>query len=206
MSQGSALGSSVAGPAARRPAGLRYEYHIELQQPSPECYLKAAEVADASQCPPETEPIENPTDANETANANDVPPEEALDQEVPQSDRDCLDGAWEVGDDGEGLVTSNAVDAEDEVAITVRRGEVQVKTSQVADYVHRGPLLDDVCLWDYISRVEKISKKENKRLHRGPNVLLELDPYHSNFTLLYSLHEAGHERRGIQAGSLGDQI
>ena len=40
------------------------------------------------------------------------------------------------------------------------------KTSAVEDYVYRGAELKDVCVWDYFSRIEKVSKKGDDRRHK----------------------------------------
>ncbi|PCH37356.1 hypothetical protein WOLCODRAFT_92327 [Wolfiporia cocos MD-104 SS10] len=46
----------------------------------------------------------------------------------------------------------------DEVGVTVNgTGRLVPRGSQVSDYVFRGAALNDVCLWDFISRTEKMS-------------------------------------------------
>ena len=36
-------------------------------------------------------------------------------------------------------------------------------STQVNDYLLQGPHLDDVCVWDYIAQIDKISKKSLKQ-------------------------------------------
>ena len=45
-------------------------------------------------------------------------------------------------------------------------GMLVPKTSAVEDYIHRGPALSNVSVWDYFSRVEKVSKKKDKKMSR----------------------------------------
>ncbi|KAJ7851914.1 hypothetical protein B0H14DRAFT_2581146 [Mycena olivaceomarginata] len=40
------------------------------------------------------------------------------------------------------------------------------KSHEVADYQSRGEVLKDVCVWDFVAQIEKVSKASAKRKHR----------------------------------------
>ena len=64
-------------------------------------------------------------------------------------------------------VTDNTLEAEDEVTFYVNEsGGLATKCTYLEDYLYCSPELHDVCFWDYISRVEKVSISKDKRKHR----------------------------------------
>ena len=66
-------------------------------------------------------------------------------------------------------------------------GSLVPKVSIVEDYIHRGPLLADVSVWDYVSRIEKINRKhDHKKYRKGPtsdaDILADLEFSESEHT------------------------
>lgn len=71
----------------------------------------------------------------------------------------------DTGTCADGGLESNEQDYfEEEVTIRTNvEGSVISKTSAIEDYVYRGAELHDVCVWDYFSRIEKVSKRNDDR-------------------------------------------
>ena len=60
------------------------------------------------------------------------------------------------------------IDAEEEVILHIDNADNLVSRSSLLDnYLCRGEELRDVCLWDYISRIEKVLKTKDRRKHRS---------------------------------------
>lgn len=51
---------------------------------------------------------------------------------------------------------------EDEVVIDVRNEELVAKSGAVADYLFRGSAFDDISVWDFVGRTEKIQMKRSR--------------------------------------------
>ncbi|KAJ7205794.1 hypothetical protein GGX14DRAFT_568687 [Mycena pura] len=147
-----------------------FEAFINRELPSPECY-----------------PAKNPCPANEAAEAdepsdpspgenlrenNSLSMDEHSDDENEEEDSPLLNDLAEPSDMGQGLSTE---DDDQEIRVSVDgNGNLVAAGSQLADYQQRGEELDGTCVWDFISRVDKV-KKTSDRLKQKRNEEDEAD-------------------------------
>src|SRR5262249_52703375 len=62
------------------------------------------------------------------------------------------------------LEDSEDENPEEEVDIEIDPwGNIMAGPTKTDDYIFRGDELQDVCLWDFVGRVEKVSKKNDQR-------------------------------------------
>ena len=116
-----------------------FERYVNENDPSPECYSMLSPLV--------ATPDDPMQDSCETTTQN-LDHDAEIEHEVTHS-----------------LMKDTCFDEE----ITIRTdhdGAIIPRTSAVEDYVHRGESLHDVSVWDYFSRVEKVSKKNDARKHR----------------------------------------
>jgi hypothetical protein len=122
-----------------------FENFVNGQDPSPECYSSVNETS--VNLKPHLEDsgddslIREDGDPNFDISHDDQPGEH---ETVPNDS---------IVDD-----TLETEHAEDVTITMTRSGHIAPKASQVADYLFRSEDLDDVCLWDCIAQVEKVSK------------------------------------------------
>jgi hypothetical protein len=58
-------------------------------------------------------------------------------------------------------------DADQEVGVSINgAGNLVPIRDQLGDYHKRGPELNDVCVWDFIAHVDKVSKTSDRRKHQ----------------------------------------
>lgn len=83
-------------------------------------------------------------------------------------------------DSDNGLLKQN--DTEEDVRIsTDQSGELVAKAGQVMDYQLRGEALDEICVWDFISRIQKVrSGRDNHQQHAQSAVSDGVDSYESD--------------------------
>jgi hypothetical protein len=137
-----------------------FEGFINRQLPSPECYpvRKLEETPESTEQPPE-EPLgesqlPEPQEKDESNGARD---EEECD-ETPFFN-ELFD---EYGPD-----ENHVSDADHEVGVSIDgAGNLVPIGDQLGDYHKRGPELNDVCVWDFIARIDKVNKNSDKRKHR----------------------------------------
>ena len=84
------------------------------------------------------------------------------DQLQPQGDIERTD----VDDVSETQAPSHQLYDSEITIQTTAEGSVVPKVSAVEDYVHHGPLLADLSVWDYFSRIEKTRKSADRQKHR----------------------------------------
>jgi hypothetical protein len=122
-----------------------FEKFINDEDPSPECYRTHGSSDDSDR--------NNNGDLEDiNANNEDSNPEDTTTE--PSINIDHLS-------DDSNNPPAHALEAEqEEILISVNRGELIAKTNQVIDYQQRSSYLDQVCLWDMIAQVEKIRKKK----------------------------------------------
>ncbi|KAJ8457453.1 hypothetical protein ONZ51_g11523 [Trametes cubensis] len=110
-----------------------FERHIEFLCPSPECEYSTA--------------VELPDD-NATGDV----------EHMPSSDLDFSPDSENIVVDDVQLIDDEAED--DEVVIsTDDTGHLVPLSSQLRDYIYRGPALNDINLWNFVGKTEKICKR-----------------------------------------------
>jgi hypothetical protein len=130
-----------------------FEKFINDDDPSPECYQSSK--ADLSM--QDDEPTADNDDSNEQySNENPITCNNNSDSTQNNSNTAQLDF-----DDNLEDIDNSELD-NDEIVISVNQdGVVKAKTPQVMDYQLRGSDLSNLCVWDYVAQIDKISKRNN---------------------------------------------
>lgn len=105
----------------------------------------------------------------------DEPVDVAGDENVQPEERNT-DGMSESFTDRD-TETETFTNEDEEVSIRIDDdGNVTALADQIADYTLRPQELDDMCLWDFVAKTEKVySRKERERTEDGRNVVVEDD-------------------------------
>ncbi|KAJ7215440.1 hypothetical protein GGX14DRAFT_359631 [Mycena pura] len=128
-----------------------FESIVEQEIPSPECYP------------------DRPTAAAATANASE--PEDESGASVQAEDNA---GSDETQDSENGVIQGTELELDygddPEVSITFdHHGNIHSSVNAVADYCARGNELDTVCVWDFVARIKKVTKKSVESKRRQSN-------------------------------------
>jgi hypothetical protein len=132
-----------------------FEDFINREDPSPECYVSKRSVSST------------PSEENNPNSDRAVEPDAAPDADS-DSDSDSED-------ESESLFLNDLVnleeidetaDAMDEIRVSFDgTGNLVPMDSQLADYQLRGNELDNICVWDFTSRVDRVAKSSDSRKH-----------------------------------------
>jgi hypothetical protein len=78
---------------------------------------------------------------------------------------------------------ANLADDNEETRVSVHgsTGNLVPTANQLADYQRRGVELDDVCVWDFISQVDKVSKTSDKQKHSEKGDDADADEFQDGF-------------------------
>src|ERR1700722_15425522 len=122
-----------------------FERHIEIEQPSPECYQSSPSTSNDLVHPEfegrsldDVNPIELSEEVHCSEHANEDPPTN------------------ESGKDG-----SSGLPSEITVSLDAN-GILHASVDPVTDYRLRGHELDNICVWDFITRTKKVTKNSVK--------------------------------------------
>jgi hypothetical protein len=121
---------------------MNFEKFIDNEDPSPECYGK-------KQSPPEgSDDQENQPDILLDSLDLNVNHETQNSEHISEPEE-----------------RENHNESIDEVVVSVDRqtGKLVARANQVADYQLRGEYLYDICVWDFVARVEKIKRKNCRK-------------------------------------------
>ncbi len=159
-----------------------FERAVDAMDPSPECRTtkKASEcvAGDREQNPDGEQGGDEPLQVRQQQldetmpdgeQGDDEPPvvaQEELDETTPNTcDVECqVPESSAEGPDEEALEGTFVPDENDEVYIaTNSSGSLIVRSSLVEDYIHRGLSLKDVSMWEYVSRIQKVTKASLKK-------------------------------------------
>ncbi|KAJ7277850.1 hypothetical protein C8J57DRAFT_1060476 [Mycena rebaudengoi] len=127
-----------------------FENFIEQESPSPECYTSKTAVS----------PTENNEDKSNSDSDTDSDSEDDSDSEAGFAFDDIdpqmiADQTTNTNDDDEIRVSTDGM------------GKLVPMGSQLADYHLRGIELNCVCAWDFISRIDRVSKSSDRRKHQA---------------------------------------
>jgi hypothetical protein len=115
-----------------------FERWLDSHDPSPECHTSLKTHTNS-------EAIEENVKTNDTTECDNIENEESVNIHEPEPDEDDYDD-------------------QDNVTISFSpQGELLAKSNQVTDYLWRGRELDNLCLWDFISKIDKVTKKSMSR-------------------------------------------
>ncbi|KIM73533.1 hypothetical protein PILCRDRAFT_15186 [Piloderma croceum F 1598] len=132
-----------------------FEKYVEIEDPSLECRV-------TSNISPTNSMVEDPellseVDALKTLHDED---DGVAEPEAEVSVNESIETIQSVNEELHGLEDNPLSDDEDEVAITLdHRGNLVARANQVADYRLRGNHLEDICVWDFVARVEKCQRE-----------------------------------------------
>ncbi|KAJ7845885.1 hypothetical protein B0H13DRAFT_1908154 [Mycena leptocephala] len=141
-----------------------FEGFINHQLPSPECYASKIALGnpDSSQRLNE----EQKDDQLGEQDSQEKEPEREHDDDEDNEERPIINDLFDDGQDG--TDSNDLPDEEQEIRVSMNgNGELVPLGSQLADYQRRGSELNDVCVWDFVSRVDKVSKASDRRNHHG---------------------------------------
>ncbi|KAJ6619346.1 hypothetical protein B0H10DRAFT_2216870 [Mycena sp. CBHHK59/15] len=126
-----------------------FEKFINEEEPSPECYR-----------PKDVSPEQLDPEDNVGSTPLVTPPEPCLDAD---EEDDGTDASFHLQQDA-------SSSGEDEITLVFdSAGRIKPTANQVSDYQNRGSLLDNICVWEFAARIEKVSKSSAKRKHKRPS-------------------------------------
>jgi hypothetical protein len=131
-----------------------FEKFINEEDPSPECYHRK-EVVPGESNPQSQDSAEPPLmDTNPDSNLS------LNDEEQELVEVDENGGSGSVGLDA-------ACSNEDDITLVFdSSGHIKPSANQISDYQNRGSLLECVSVWEFVARVEKVSKWSANRKHK----------------------------------------
>ncbi|KAJ7275811.1 hypothetical protein C8J57DRAFT_1223961 [Mycena rebaudengoi] len=146
-----------------------FETFIDKELPSPECYPpKNPKKEPQPTEEPDGLPVD-PSDHNDTDSDTDSDSDDDSDDE-DTNNSPFLSDLVEPGQD-----TIDSDDDNQEIHVAVDgTGKLVPAGSQLADYQKRGEELNDTCVWDFISHVDKVKKTSDRCKHK-PNTDEEMD-------------------------------
>ncbi|KAJ7820512.1 hypothetical protein B0H14DRAFT_2599901 [Mycena olivaceomarginata] len=144
-----------------------FENFINREDPSPECYTSKRSVSSTSD--------ENNPDSDRAVEPNAAPDtdSDSEDEDEDESESPFLNDLV----NPEGL--DETADATDEIRVSFDgTGNLVPMGSQLADYQMHGHELDNICVWDFTSRVDRVAKSSDSRRHRStsPDTNMETSP------------------------------
>lgn len=134
-----------------------FEAFVNKELPSPECYPSKNS---AKGSPPLDEPTvdDNRPDDSDSDSDNDE------DEDEDDSNSPFLNDLAEPDQLGHG---PSGDDDDQEIRVSIDgQGKLVATGSQVADYQLRGENLNDICVWDFISQIDKVKKTSDRCTHK----------------------------------------